>query len=691
MTALPTRRSLGTKLRLAILGSTLVALVLALGTSIVYDLATWHRGWTADVRTQAELLGHASADDLASGNPRGANEALAMLRLQPKMRSAAVYDAQGRLFAVWNAADAQPPPAALANVDGDGSDDLVVRTPIVDQGSVRGTVIVRARDELATRIASYGLLALGLIVVAAIGTWGISAWLKAIVTQPLAAMTDIAREAMRSGDLSRRAPKLDEDEVGELVDAFNGLLAEVERRKAERDAEAAGKDREVAERRHAQQEVMRLNEELERRVHERTAQLEESNRDLTAVTREAENANRAKSEFLSNMSHELRTPLNAIIGFGQLLSHGDAAGAGPERNRAFVQHIVDAGNHLLTLINEILNLAQIESGKVSMSLEPVELREVLDECHALTRTASAQRGIRLVFPSEPGLVVNADRTRLKQVLLNLLSNAVKYNREHGAVIVECTSGDQGKVRIAVQDTGAGLTPEQLRSLFQPFNRLGRDKTSIEGSGIGLVLTKRLVELMGGSIGVHSTPGTGSTFWIDLRSAEPLQVDLARVEPRLPTAGELTGADPQVATILCVDDNRANLALLTEALSLRTDCLVLTATDGQAGVDMARSHSPDVILMDNNMPIMSGREAMRILREDPSTAGIPIIAVSAAAMPGSVSSGLEQGYFRYLVKPYDLVDLTDAIDAAIDVSRGGDAARRVLDHIEQTAPEPPAAA
>ncbi|HEY9023883.1 MAG TPA: ATP-binding protein, partial [Burkholderiaceae bacterium] len=579
----------------------------------------------------------------------------------------------------------------LSNVDGDGSDELVVRTPIVDQGAVRGTVIVRARDELETRIASYGLLALGLIVVAAIGTWGISAWLKAIVTQPLAAMTDIARGAMRSGDLSRRAPKLGEDEVGELVDAFNGLLAEVERRKTERDAEAAGKDREVAERRHAQQEVMRLNEELERRVHERTAQLEESNRDLIAVTREAENANRAKSEFLSNMSHELRTPLNAIIGFGQLLSHGDAAGAGPERNRAFVQHIVDAGNHLLTLINEILNLAQIESGKVSISLEPVELREVLDECHALTRTASAQRGIRLVFPGEPGLVVSADRTRLKQVLLNLLSNAVKYNREHGAVIVECTAGDQGKVRIAVQDTGAGLTPEQLRSLFQPFNRLGRDKTSIEGSGIGLVLTKRLVELMGGSIGVHSTPGTGSTFWIDLRSAEPLKVDLARVEPRLPTAGELTGGDPQVATILCVDDNRANLALLTEALSLRTDCLVLTATDGQAGVDMARSHSPDVILMDNNMPVMSGREAMRILREDPSTAGIPIIAVSAAAMPGSVSSGLEQGYFRYLVKPYDLVDLTDAIDAAIDVSRGGDAARRVLDHIDQAAPEPPAAA
>ena len=662
------RRSLGAKLRLAILGSTLMALVLALGATIVYDLETRHQGSIAELQAQAELLGHASADDLAAGNPRGAQEALATLHLQPRMRSAAVYDAQGRLFAGWHAGGSEPPPATLPP-EVHGANDLQVRTPIVDQGRTLGTVAVRARDEIDQRIARYGGLAMVLILLALLVTLAVSSWLDAIVTRPLAAMTDIARDAMQNGVLSRRATKRGDDEVGELVDAFNGLLAEIERRKSRQEAAAADKDREVAERRHAQQEVMRLNAELEHRVHERTAQLEESNRGLLAATRDAESANRAKSEFLSNMSHELRTPLNAIIGFGQLLAHDDGMPLAPERSRGFVGHIVDAGNHLLTLINEILNLAQIESGKVSISLEPVDLREVLEECHALTRTASAQRGIRLVFPMETPLLVNADRTRLKQVLLNLLSNAVKYNRDHGAVIVDCTAGDEGRVRIEVQDTGAGLTPEQLRSLFQPFNRLGRDAT-IEGSGIGLVLTKRLVELMGGTIGVHSTPGAGSTFWLDLRSAEPAKVDLARLQPRLPSATELVGGDPQLSTILCVDDNRANLALLTEALSLRTDCLVLTATDGQAGVDMARAHSPDVILMDNNMPIMSGREAMRILREDPATAGIPVIAVSAAAMPTMVSSGLQQGYFRYLVKPYDLVDLTDAIDAAIDSSRRG---------------------
>ncbi|MEP6503349.1 MAG: ATP-binding protein [Betaproteobacteria bacterium] len=655
MNILLQRRSLNTRVRIVVLGTTFVALLAALGATTFLDLQSARDGRVEEARAQADALGQASAAAVAAGQPDAVQATLSTLGISPRVRGATVNDAQGRQVASWR--------AQAATV----KDEIAVHRPIVDRGRVVGSVDLRVQDDFADRLATDTLVALGLLALALAAAWGLSSWWLRRVGLPAPIALRLGLDPAKLPELPS-APLPIAAEVGEFT-AFNGLIDEIERRKSAQERAAAEKDREVAEGREARQEVMRLNEELERRVQVRTSQLEASNRELSTATREAESANRAKSEFLSNMSHELRTPLNAIIGFGQLLEEPDTAGAGPERQRGFVKHIVDAGSHLLTLINEILNLAQIESGKLSMSLEPVELREVLEECHALTRLASAQRGIRLLFPHETTLSVYADRTRLKQVLLNLLSNAVKYNRDDGAVIVECVPGDEGRIRIAIQDTGAGLAPDELRSLFQPFNRLGRDGTGIEGSGIGLVLTKRLVELMGGVIGVHSTPGAGSTFWITLRSAERPHVVPAGLAVRLPTSAEIVGADPAVATILCVDDNRANLALLTEALSLRTDCLVLTATDGQAGVDMARRHSPDVILMDNNMPVMNGREALRVLRADPATAHIPVIAVSAAAMPAAVESGLELGYFRYLVKPFDLVDLADAVDAAIDSVRG----------------------
>jgi signal transduction histidine kinase/ActR/RegA family two-component response regulator len=662
------RRSLSLRLRAVVLLSTILALVVALGAMIAYDLVAYRRGWISDLRVQAELLGTSLAPALATDDPRTARERLGPVRVHPRIREAAIFDARGTLITSWRAQGAQtllpdqPAPDGVVASDR----DLVVWHRVVDHGRTLGTVYLRARDELTDRILNYSALALAVGLLALMATWVVSSWLQGLVTQPVLSIAAIARDVVETQDYSRRAVKLSDDEVGGLVDAFNAMLSEIERRTHALEASNREKDREVEERRRAQQEVERLNAELEQRVRERTAQLEASNRELSVASEAAAAANRAKSEFLSNMSHELRTPLNAIIGFGQLLTSDDMR-ATPERSRTFLNHILDAGRHLLLLINEILNLSQIEAGKLTLSVEPVALDEVLEECAALTQMAASQRGIRLAFGKAGGLYVNADRMRLKQVLLNLLSNAVKYNRRDGAVIVESAADDEGFVRISVQDTGPGLEPEQQRGLFQPFNRLGRETDGIEGSGIGLALTKRLVELMGGKIGVHSTPGAGSVFWVQLRAAtmDAGQSAFASLDVPAPAAPP---AVARPATVLCIDDNLANLTLLKEALALRADCRVLTATDGRAGVEVARRYQPDVILMDNNMPVMGGMEALDRLRADPSTAAIPVIAVSAGTMADALGAGTPPGFFRCLVKPFDLVDLMDAVDAALDEKR-----------------------
>ncbi|MEQ1837845.1 MAG: PAS domain S-box protein [Candidatus Nitrotoga sp.] len=398
--------------------------------------------------------------------------------------------------------------------------------------------------------------------------------------------------------------------------------------------------------------------------------LQDKNVELKNATFLAEKANLAKSVFLSSMSHELRTPLNAILGFAQLLEGGSPPPTTAQIVR--LQQITKAGWYLLELINEILDLAVIESGKLSLSQEPVSLTEVMHECQAMIESQAQKHDIHMRFiPFDDTWYAYADRTRVKQILINLLSNAIKYNREHGAVEVTCTSTTE-RIRISIKDSGMGLSPEKLVQLFQPFNRLGQEVGNEEGTGIGLVVTKQLVELMGGTIGIESVVGIGSEFWIELIRDVTPQLAAGNIRPVALAlqAQENTKENPVLRTLLYVEDNPANLMLVEQIIDRCPHLHMLSARDGNLGVALARAHLPNVILMDINLPGISGIEALNILSKDPITAHIPVIALSANAMPRDIEKGLEAGFFRYLTKPIKINEFMSTLNEALKASETG---------------------
>jgi len=378
---------------------------------------------------------------------------------------------------------------------------------------------------------------------------------------------------------------------------------------------------------------------------------------LILARNEAERANQAKSLFLSRMSHELRTPLNAILGFGQLLEC-DPQYPLPAPQQENVGLILQAGRHLLELINEILDLSRIEAGKFSLSLEAVELLPVFQECRRLVMPAAEARGIRIASTSAGGCnAVLADRTRLRQVFLNLLSNAVKYNHPEGSVTVSCARrGDA--LRIGITDTGPGLSQEQQALLFKPFERLDADKQAIEGTGIGLALSKRLVELMHGEIGLESSPGVGSTFWVELPVAE-LPAD--RHTQSLPVAPAAAVAASRLWSILYIEDNAANMRLMERILRKREGVCLITAERPDRGLELAAAQRPDLILLDINLPEMDGYQVLTRLRAMPETRAIPVVGISANAMTKDLERARAALFDGYLTKPLDIPALLETVD------------------------------
>ncbi|MGH2750990.1 MAG: hybrid sensor histidine kinase/response regulator [Actinomycetota bacterium] len=387
------------------------------------------------------------------------------------------------------------------------------------------------------------------------------------------------------------------------------------------------------------------------------AEMQSLNQELIEARDAADAANRAKSEFLSGMSHEVRTPLNAILGFAQLLEMANLA----DDEREGIGEILEGGRHILSLVDEVLDIARIEAGNLSLSIEPVALGEICEECLALVRPLAATHDVRLAQPPpDAGWFVMADRQRMKQVLLNLLGNAIKYNRPDGSVKLRITEDDRA-VTVGVEDTGVGIAHHKMEALFKPFERLGAERTEIEGTGLGLALSRRLVEAMEGRITVASKPGEGSVFSVRLRPAvKPLrasQRDLDRPE-------DFEFVDLPPRTIIYVEDNLSNLKLVEHILERRPRVTLHAAIQGRRGLDLIRRHRPDLVLLDLNLGDTHGAQVLRRLMEDRHTAGIPVVVISADATPGRVQEQLEGGAHDYLTKPLDVGRFLDVIDGLL---------------------------
>jgi hypothetical protein len=407
-------------------------------------------------------------------------------------------------------------------------------------------------------------------------------------------------------------------------------------------------------------------------IHSDISQRKEAEQNLINAREDAENANRAKSQFLSSMSHELRTPMNAIMGFSQLLKMSTDQPLS-ESQLENVEEITKASNHLLELINEVLDLAKIEAGHIDLSIEAVVLGEVIAESLQLITPLAQKRGIQISLAQDGTKIdvkrmlqqnnaVRADHTRLRQVLLNLLSNAVKYNAEKGEIVIDCRCVGDQQVRISISDTGAGITPQQQAQLFKAFNRLDAAQTEIEGTGIGLVITKNIVELMGGNIGMDSQPGKGSTFWIELPS-DTLQVGQKIVLDKkgvTPAPLPLSSAGHE-HTVLYIEDNPANLRLVAQLLSRLSNIHMWSAHEPMLGLELAAEYKPDLILLDINLPGIDGFEVLKHLRQREATRNTPVIAISANAMPKDIERGMKAGFDNYITKPVDVDALLQAVE------------------------------
>jgi signal transduction histidine kinase/CheY-like chemotaxis protein len=440
-----------------------------------------------------------------------------------------------------------------------------------------------------------------------------------------------------------------EDEIGDMIEGFNTMLRELHLRDTE---------------------LTRYRDQLEERVAERTADLNESYQNLTltiedlkAAQSAAEAANHAKSMFLSSMSHELRTPLNAILGFSQMLDINPKEPLSATQQKC-VDHVLGSGSHLLALIDSILDLAKIEAGQIDCTIQTVDPGPCITEAMNMMQGLADKRDINLTAPalaarSLPS--IKADPQRLNQILLNLISNAVKYNRDGGTVTVDgaVSGGENPVLRISVTDTGIGIPADRKNEIFSPFNRLGRESSDVEGSGVGLALSKQLTEIMGGEIGFETQAELGSTFWIDLKITDEI---VKLKEATAPGEDAVLAATPSPSgKLLYIEDNPANLELMAMIIDNVSALEMISADNAETGIELAIQQQLDLVFMDVNLPGMSGIEAVRELKKNKATKFIPVVGVSASAYQDDIDDGIKAGFESYLTKPVQVKDVLVTID------------------------------
>jgi signal transduction histidine kinase len=617
-----------------------------IGLSLVRELTRLHGG---DVRIQSEEgrgstfsvtvragRAHLPVDQVADASGHAGTTGLAV---------AYADDALG-----WLTAEEEP--AVVADVD--------MATPAPAEGGVSTRPRVLVADDNADMRSHVRRLLAQRFEIVAVGD-GAAALEEALARPPDLVLTDVMMPhldgfellaALRADDRTRMIPVI-------MLSARAGEEAAVE-------GIGAGADDYLVKPFSARELIARVSGSLAlaKLRHEAAEQVRLANRELTAATH-------AKSEFLSRMSHELRTPLNAILGFGQLLQ---MSASDPDEQES-VHHILKAGGHLLALINEVLDISAVESGRMKLSLEPVLLSEVLHDTIEMIRPLADASFVSVParLPDGSNAYVLADRQRLKQVLLNLLANAVKYNVRSGSVSVRCVAAGEDRIRIVILDSGLGIAEHDLDRLFVPFERLGADSTRVEGTGLGLVLTKHLVEVMGGEITATSAVGKGSAFSVELAAVPAPPEALPSVSAEW--AAQPHGERP-ARTILYVEDNPSNVQLVSRILALRPEITLVVAMQGSLGIDLAREHDPILILLDLNLPDLSGEEVLRRLKRDPRTTDTPVVVISAAASPGQRERLRARGAADYLSKPFDVKALLALVDESATDHEAAEAPRAI---------------